>query len=113
MEHITPGIFGLWIFCTVAFITSVTAFVTAYRLLTKNFVTHEFLKSEMLQLEQRISKDIENSRHILRGEMQSIALMLGNKLDGLQETNSRLRESMARVEGHMGLSKAVGENPGA
>ncbi len=109
MENVTPGIFGLWIFCTVAFITSVTAFVTAYRLLTKNFVTHEFLKSEMLQLEQRLDKAIENSRHILRGEMQSIALVLGNKLDMVQEQNSRIRESMARIEGNMGIAKPSSE----
>lgn len=103
MDHISPGIFGLWIFCTVAFITSVTAFVTAYRLLTKNFVTHEFLKSEMLLMEQRIDKAIESSRHILRGEIQSVGLNMGNKVDLVQEQNSRIRECMARIEGHMGL----------
>lgn len=103
MGDVSPGQFGLWIACSVTFIIAVSAFITAYRLLTKNFVTNDQLKIVILEVERRIEKSIETTRHALREEVNASFLNVTNKIEELAAQHSDSRASLARIEGALSI----------
>jgi hypothetical protein len=105
MGELTHQQIGLWVACLVSFVIALGALLTAYRALTKNFVTRPELKSEMLVMEKAIEKEIEVTRHLLRNEMNASFIRLEGKLEILHDGQSSQRESLARIEGVLSLPK--------
>ncbi len=103
MQQVQPLQFGFWIVQAITFIIAVSAFLTAYRLLTKNFVTNDQLKVVILEVERRIERSIELTRHALREEVNASFLKVTNKIEQLVENHGELKSSLARIEGALSI----------
>lgn len=98
MDNLTHGQLGLWIACLITFTTSMLALMATYRTLTRQFVTKPELKTELLELERKIEKEISDTRHLLRNEMNINFVKMENKLEGITDNQVSQRESLARIE---------------
>lgn len=98
-----PLQFGFWVAQAITFVIAVSAFITAYRLLTKNFVTNDQLKVVILEVERRIEKSIELTRHALREEVNGCFLKITDKVEELGSHHSELKSSLARIEGALSI----------
>ena len=98
MTQLTSEQLGLWIGGLVAVAACVTVIVTAFRAMTRNFVSKDELTAALLNLKDGIKVELDTTRHTLRNEMQAGFLKWEVKQDSIVQNQAALRESMARIE---------------
>jgi hypothetical protein len=111
MDNLNHEQMGLWIASLVTFVTSVLALLAVYRVLTKNFVTRPELKIELLDLERKIEKEISDTRHLLRNEMNISFVKMENKLETIGDNQMAQRTSLARIEAILEVRQGQPEKP--
>ena len=88
----------MWIGGLAAFLTFALLILAMFRAVTRNFVSKEELKTELLTLKDGIKTELDGTRHTLRNEMQSGFMKWDLKIDTVTAGQASLRESMARIE---------------
>jgi 5,10-methylenetetrahydrofolate reductase len=58
---------------------------------------------ESLKMEQKLTSEIEKTRHALRNEITAVTLPIGVKLDGVVKSQSDMASTLGEIKGIMSM----------
>ena len=108
-QQASNGEFGLWVGCLAAFLGLIIVVFATARLFTRNFVTRDQLDTSVLKLQNGLEKDLSDTRHDLRNEINQIYTRIESKLESIKDSQFLVREAMVRIETHHNLTNGNGK----